>query len=279
MPFTLLLTTIAMFAFAANSLLARAALAGGATDALSFTSLRLVSGAVALGLLLLVQKRRQPARGVPGNWISGLSLLAYGVGFSLAYVRLGAATGALILFASVQASMIAWGVAKGQRPGPVATLGLLIALAAFVYLMLPGLHTPDPLGAAMMAGAGVAWGVYSLRGRGNADPTGETAGNFIRAGVLCLPLAAIAAWGGHAERPGIILAVISGVVTSALGYAIWYRALPGLKPIQAASVQLTVPVIAALCAVVLLGETLTLRLVVAGVCILGGVGLTIVAKR
>jgi drug/metabolite transporter (DMT)-like permease len=161
----------------------------------------------------------------------------------------------------------------------VAVAGLVIAFVAFVALMLPGLHAPDPLGALLMTIAGIAWGVYSLRGRGSANPMGDTAGNFIRASVVCVPLAGLALWGGQADMRGVMLALASGMVTSALGYVMWYRALPGLKPLQAASVQLTVPVIAALGAVLVLDEPLTLRLVVAGACVLGGVAVTIFAKR
>ena len=279
MPVTLLLTCVTMIAFAANSLLARAALAAGGIDAVSFTVIRLVSGAVALVALLAWQRGGRVFRDRPGNFPAALCLLSYAFGFSLAYLRLGAATGALILFASVQACMITWGVLRGQRPGALECAGLAVAFSAFVYLLLPGLHTPDGLGSLLMMGAGIAWGIYSLRGRGGADPLGETAGNFARAALICLPLAALSLAQGHASVPGVVLALISGVVTSGLGYAIWYRVVPRLKPVVAASVQLTVPLIAALGGVLVLQETLSARLVLAGVFILGGVGLTIVSHR
>jgi drug/metabolite transporter (DMT)-like permease len=157
--------------------------------------------------------------------------------------------------------------------------GLAVALGAFVYLLLPGLDTPDLLGSLLMMCSGIAWGVYSLRGRGTGNPLDKTAGNFLRAAIACIPLAVLPLAGGHATLSGVGLAVISGVVTSGFGYAIWYRALPGLSATQAATVQLTVPIIAAIGAVAFLSETLTLRLVVASICILGGVAVAIVSRQ
>ena len=265
-----------MLAFAANSLLARAALGEGAIDAASYSAIRLGSGAVALTLLLLAQRGRP--RPSFGDWPSASALFVYAVGFSLAYLRLGAATGALILFAAVQATMVSWSYARGDRPGRREILGLAIALAAFVYLLLPGLAAPDPVGSLLMMSAGIAWGVYSLRGRAARDPLAATAGNFCRTVPMCLTLAALPMAGTHATPRGIGLALLSGIVASGLGYAVWYRALPGLRPAQAATVQLTVPAIAALGAVAALGETLTARLMIAGACILGGVAVAIRAK-
>jgi drug/metabolite transporter (DMT)-like permease len=265
-----------MLAFAANSLLARGALGGGGMDAASFTAIRLISGAVALAVLLTLQRGRAIWLRPPGNWVSAACLFAYAIGFSLAYLRLGAATGALILFAAVQASMIGWGAFRGQHPGRRELVGLAIAFAAFVWLLLPGLHAPDPLGAVLMMAAGVAWGAYSLRGRMAGPPLEETAGNFLRTVPVCVLLGLV---GGHADGRGVVLALLSGIVGSGLGYAIWYRALPLLRPMAAASVQLTVPLIAALGAVVFLSEALTFRLAAAGLCILGGVGLTIMVRR
>ncbi len=270
------LVAVAMVAFAGNSLLARGALAEGGIDAVSFTAIRIVSGAVALGGVLVAQGRGGER---PGNWGSGVALLAYALGFSLAYLRLGAATGALILFASVQGTMIAWGVMRREWPTGVELVGLGIAFAGFVYLLLPGLRAPDPVGSVLMMGAGAAWGVYTLRGRGRGRPLEETAGNFVRAGVMCLPALAMPWLGGRVSGEGVGLAVVSGVVTSGLGYAIWYRALPGLSTTQAATVQLTVPMIAAFGALVMLGEVLTLRLVGTSVCILGGVAVAILVRR
>ncbi len=269
---TACLTLTAMLAFAGNSLLARAALAGGGIDALSFTAIRLAAGA--LTLLLLLRTRGEPQT---GSWTSAIALFAYATGFSLAYLRLGAATGALILFAAVQAGMIGWSLWRGLRPNLAASLGLAIAFAAFVALMLPGLQAPDPLGALLMAGAGLAWAVYSLRG-GGGSALARTGGNFLRATALCLPLALAAFLTGHATLTGTALALLSGGVTSGLGYAVWYCALLDLTPIAAASVQLTVPLIAALGAALALSETITTRLVLSGGFLLAGVALTILSR-
>jgi len=279
MPVTMLLTTIAMVAFAANSLLARSALTENAIDAASFTAIRLASGALALAALLLCQRGRSVMRDAPGTWLSALALFAYALAFSLAYLRLGAATGALILFAAVQGTMVFWGVVHRDRPTIPEMAGLAIAFGAFVYLLLPGLAAPSLVGSGLMVTSGVAWGIYSLRGRGTADPLGETTGNFVRSAFMCIPLAILPVLAGHATGHGIGLAVISGVVTSGFGYAVWYRAIPNLSTTQAATVQLTVPVIAGIGAVVFLSEAATLRLVFVSACILGGVGLAILSRR
>jgi drug/metabolite transporter (DMT)-like permease len=268
-----------MVAFAANSLLARAALGPGAIDAAGFTTVRLISGGLALAALLLWQRGRAVLPERPGSWPSAVALLVYALAFSFAYLRLGAATGALILFAAVQGTMILWGLALRHRPTVPEVAGLAVAFAAFVYLLLPGLDTPDLAGSLLMTAAGIAWGVYSLRGRGQAKPLAATGGNFVRAAAMCVPLAAWSAIRGHASADGIGLAVVSGVVTSGLGYAVWYRALPHLTPMQAATVQLTVPPLATIGAMSLLGEALTLRLALSSLCILGGVALAITARR
>lgn len=273
-----LLTPVAMLAFAANSLLARAALGEGAIDPASFTAIRLISGAVVLACLLARQERRLPSP-VPGSWGSTLCLLIYGFAFSFAYGWLGAATGALILFGAVQATMLGAGLAAGHRPSRLELLGLGLAAAAFVALLLPGLHAPDPLGAALMTAAGIGWGFYSLRGRRVTGAMTDTAGNFLRAAILCLPIAVGSLWIGHAEARGVALALASGMVASALGYVLWYHALAHLQPLQAASVQLTVPLIAALGAALLLGELPGLRVMLSGLALLGGVGLTLAARR
>lgn len=293
---TLLFTCIAMIAFAANSLLARAALSAGAIDGVSFTAVRLVAGAVTLVVLLRFQRRGSyfDAAGGSrrddaafGSWASGFALFAYAIAFSLAYLRLGAATGALILFSSVQFSMIAWGLLHGHRPIVREVAGLVIAAVAFAWLLAPGAATPDLAGAVLMTASGIAWGVYSLRGRGSRNPLADTAGNFVRAvpfGLLMLVLSASAFAGPELTGlkltgRGTVLAIVSGAVTSGLGYAIWYRALPSLSPMHAATVQLTVPILAALGAVAFLSETLTLRLVVASVVILGGVAVSILSRQ
>lgn len=281
---TLVLTALAMVAFAANSLLARAALADGAIDAASYTLIRLLAGALVLAAVVGWRAGAAGLRALPGSFVSAAALFAYALFFSLAYLRLGAATGALVLFAAVQGSMILWGMLRRDRPGPQELAGVAVAFAAFAWFLAPGLHAPDPAGAALMTLSGIAWGVYSLRGKGVADPLGATAGNFVRAALLALPLAPLALLGtpfGPAALTGegVMLAVVSGAVTSGLGYVIWYAALPGLTATQGAVVQLTVPVIAAAGAALLLAEAPTLRLAVASVAILGGVALAILAKR
>ncbi|CAG1008045.1 MAG: DMT family transporter [Rhizobiaceae bacterium] len=276
---TAIATSVAMVAFAANSLLARLALGDGAADAAGYTSIRLVSGAVALAAIVAAFRKRRRLLEVPGNWISAFALFAYAVAFSFAYLDLGAATGALVLFASVQATMILWGISRGDRPSPLQVAGFVIAFAAFVYLVLPGLRVPDPRGTAMMILSGVSWGVYSLRGRGLDDPLAETAGNFVRSVPLCLLLAPLAWPGAEVTQAGVGLALLSGVVASGMGYAVWYHVVPRLGTTRAALVQLTVPVIAAVGAVVLLAEPLSLRFVIASICVLGGVGIGLVSGR
>jgi drug/metabolite transporter (DMT)-like permease len=271
-------TTIAMVAFAANSLLARLALADGAIDAASYTALRLVSGAVALGGFLVLARGRALLDGVPGDWPSAAALFAYAAAFSYAYLELGAAMGALILFASVQATMIGWSIAQGDRPNLAQWGGFTIAFGAFVYLLLPGIGMPEPVGAALMIVSGIAWGIYSVRGRNAANPLAETSGNFVRSALFCMPLMVFAMPGAHADPQGAGLAVASGVVASGLGYAVWYRVLPQLGSTLAAIVQLTVPIIAAVGAIVLLSEPMTLRLAIAGSLVLGGVGWAVLAR-
>ncbi len=268
----ILLTTLALTAFAGNSLLCRAALAHGAIDAAGFTGVRLLSGA--LVLWLLVRLRRSGASG-RGNWRSALALFAYAAAFSFAYLQLTAATGALLLFGAVQATMIAHGFWRGERLRGLQLPGLLLACGGLVGLMLPGLSAPPPMGALMMLIAGIAWGVYSLRGRGAGDPLQVTAGNFLRALPFAALLALLLIPQLHATPAGLTYALASGALTSGLGYAIWYTALPHLRATTAATVQLSVPVIAALGGVVLLAEPLTLRLMVASVAIVGGIALVV----
>jgi drug/metabolite transporter (DMT)-like permease len=267
-----------MVAFAANSLLARGALGGGGIGAADYTILRLVAGAVAMATLLAFQHGLSLRR-LPGSWFSGFALFAYAVAFSYAYLRLGAATGALILFAAVQASMIGGGLMRGDRPTLRQLAGLAIASAGLVWLLLPGLGRPDLLGAATMIASGIAWGVYSLRGRGVRDPLRETSGNFVRSVVFCAPLLVVAPGEGVPTAVGAGLAVVSGAIASGLGYIVWYRALPRLSRVQAAIVQLTVPPLAAFGAVLFLSEALTARLVVSSVLILAGILLAVLPKR
>jgi drug/metabolite transporter (DMT)-like permease len=270
------LTLVAMLAFAANSLLCRGALAPAEADAFSFTTLRLVSGAIVLGLL----SRARSGSGGGGGWASAAALFAYAIGFSLAYLHIPAGVGALLLFGAVQATMIGWGLRHGERPRPREWLGLALALLGLVVLTRPGLAAPDPLGAALMAAAGVAWGIYSLRGRGEPLALRANAANFARSAPLAL-LASLGALAFAAPRLttlGILLAIGSGAIASGLGYAIWYAALRGLTAPQAAIVQLSVPPLAALGGVLLLDETLTLRLLAAGAAILGGIALAVTAR-
>jgi drug/metabolite transporter (DMT)-like permease len=277
---TAFLTLVTMIAFAGNSVLCRMALKHTTIDAATFTSIRLVSGAVVLWLIV---RFARAGRTGDGNWWSALALFVYAAGFSLAYVSLSAATGALLLFGSVQATMIGRGIWQGERFARLQWLGLVMALAGLVGLMLPGLAAPPLLGAALMLLAGAAWGVYSLRGKGAGDPTLVTAGNFWRAAVLALVLSAVmqasavldASW----DTEGLAYAVASGAVTSGLGYALWYSVLPALKATQAATIQLSVPVLAALGGVALLGEVMTDQFVLASVATLGGIALVIWGKR
>jgi drug/metabolite transporter (DMT)-like permease len=276
---TLPLACVAMLAFAANSLLCRLALKSASIDAASFTAVRLLSGAIVLALLV---RLRTGAFSKSGDWLSALALFAYAAGFSWAYVQLTAATGALLLFGAVQVTMIGWGLSRGERLRAVQWTGLVAACAGLVAMLLPGLATPPLFGSVMMLCSGAAWGVYSLRGRGRGDATAVTAGNFWRAAVLALVLSSmtlIAGGSTQVQSSGLLLAVGSGALASGLGYAIWYTALRGLSPASAASIQLTVPVLAAAGAVVFLGEPLTLRLAISSVVILGGVGLVIAGKK
>jgi drug/metabolite transporter (DMT)-like permease len=275
-PRILLLTLFAMLAFASNSLLCRQALKHTAIDAASFTSIRIASGALALWLI--VRFRPGDAR-VSGNWPSALALFAYAAGFSLAYVTLSAATGALLLFGAVQATMIGVGLWSGERLGARQWAGLVLAAAGLVELLLPGLSAPPWQGSALMLLAGVAWGIYSLRGRGAGDPTRVTGGNFARAVPFALALSLLMQPWATWDPAGAAYALVSGAIASGVGYAIWYTALKGLNAAQAATVQLSVPAIAAAGGVVFLGEPITLRLLVASVAILGGVALVVVARR
>jgi drug/metabolite transporter (DMT)-like permease len=270
---TALLTFLALTAFAANSVLCRLALGAGAIDAASFASVRLVSGTAAL-LLVMLARRTRPV----GSWPSALALLLYAVPFSLAYVSLSAGTGALILFGAVQATMIGVGLREGDRPHRWEWLGLGMALAGLVYLVSPGLSAPSFAGSSLMAVAGIAWGVYSLHGRGGARPAAATAGNFLRATPLALLVSIVSQRHAHVSPRGVLLAVLSGAVTSGMGYVIWYAALRGLTATRAAMAQLSVPALTAIAGVLLLREPITVRLVFSAILILGGVVLALRAR-
>jgi drug/metabolite transporter (DMT)-like permease len=269
-------TIITMIAFAGNSLLCRMALRHTSIDAATFTSIRLVSGALVLWLIV---RWVRAGRVGSGNWWSALALFAYAAGFSLAYLSLSAATGALLLFGSVQATMIGHGLWQGERLARLQWLGLALAVSGLVVLMLPGLSAPPLMGAALMVLAGAAWGVYSLHGRGAGDATLVTAGNFWRAAVLACVLSAFMFGQASWDEQGVAFAIASGALTSGLGYALWYAVLPSLKASQAATIQLSVPVIAALGGVAFLGEVMTEQFVLASVATLGGIALVIWGKR
>jgi drug/metabolite transporter (DMT)-like permease len=271
-----ILTTLAMIAFAGNSLLCRAALKHTGIDPASFATIRLVSGAAILWLVVRLERGASAGK---GNWLSAGALFAYAAGFSFAYVSLPAATGALLLFGAVQTTMIGHGLWQGERLLRLQLAGLLLAGGGLVGLLLPGLSAP-PLGSSiLMLGAGVAWGIYSLRGRGEGDPTQVTSGNFLRAVPMAAALSVITLPHASLNQAGICYAIASGALGSGIGYVIWYTALPALKATKAATVQLSVPVIAALGGIIFLGEPMTLRLVVASITILGGIALIILEKQ
>jgi drug/metabolite transporter (DMT)-like permease len=271
-----LLTLGAVVCFAANSLLCRLALRQGRIDAASFTSIRIVAGAVALWLIL--GWRGQSVR-KGGSWISALALFMYAAAFSFAYLSLPAGTGALLLFVAVQATMIAWGLRKGEQFHIRQWIGLTLALAGLVLLLLPGFASPSISGSILMLAAGLAWGVYSLRGKAASNPAQTTAGNFFRAMPMTLLLSfALLRW-IRFDLVGIEYAIASGAITSGVGYIIWYTALPGLKATSAATVQLSVPVLAALGGILFLNEPITLRFLVSSVAVLGGIALVVIGKR
>ena len=284
-----------MIAFASNSLLCRLALKHTTIDAATFTFIRILSGAVALWLILEIRTRLRTERTASrlfegssgslrvtrhsslksGNWPSALALFVYAAAFSFAYVGLPAGTGALLLFAAVQATMILWGFHKGERLDLIQVFGLVIALAGLVLLVFPSLSAPPLIGSMLMLSAGVAWGIYSVRGKVAGDAIAVTTGNFVRA-VLFVAAGSLALIShAHVDVAGIGYAIISGAITSGLGYVIWYSALSGLRATSAATVQLSVPVLAAAGGILLLGEPITLRYVFASVAVLGGIALVI----
>lgn len=273
---TAALTALALLAFAGNSILCRMALGSHAISPAGFTAVRLGAGAAALWLLAALRAGGRPRHA--GQWASAAALFVYAAAFSFAYVSLGAGTGALILFGAVQLTMLLAGLRAGERPGTAEWAGFVLALSGLVVLVLPGLTAPAPVGSALMASAGIAWGVYSLRGRGSTSALRDTAGNFL----LTLPLAALmlvlAGGAGAWTARGALLAATSGALASGAGYAIWYTALPSLTATRAALVQLLVPVIAAAGGVALLGEAVPLRLPISAALVLGGVALAVTSR-
>lgn len=273
---TLLLTAAAMLAFAGNSLLCRLALKTTEIDPATFTSLRLASGALMLALLL---RMRHGSTAMAGSWRGAMALFVYAAAFSFAYVSLDAGVGALLLFGAVQISMVLWGWRQGERPGPMSLAGLLLAFAGLLALLLPGASAPPLPGSLLMLVAGVAWGAYSLLGRSASDALAATAGNFVRSlpltALLSLALLQTLEW----DVSGVLYALASGALASGLGYAIWYMAIVDLKAIQAATVQLSVPIVTALAGGLLLGEALSLRLGLSSLAVLGGIALVLAARQ
>lgn len=273
---TFSLTLLAMIAFAGNSILCRLALKGTGIDAASFTSIRILSGAITLWLIV---RLRGGAKVATGSWCSALALFAYAAGFSYAYLSLSAATGALLLFGAVQATMIGFGLCSGERLGARQTAGLICAFAGLAVLLLPGLSAPPLFGSALMLAAGVAWGVYCLRGKGTGDPTSVTGGNFLRAVPMAALLSVATFSWNSLDVAGFCYGISSGALASGVGYAIWYTALRGLQATSAATVQLCVPVFAAVGGVLFLGEAITIRLLIASAAILGGIALVMVDRE
>jgi drug/metabolite transporter (DMT)-like permease len=241
-------------------------------DAATFSSIRIVSGAIALWLILTI---RRPGTPRSGSWRSAAALFTYVAAFSFAYNTLTAGTGALLLFAAVQSTMIIWGMLKGERFSFFQWMGFGVASAGLVLLVLPGLSAPPLIGSILMLSAGIAWGVYSLRGKGAADPIAATTGNFLRAVPMTFVLTLACIRWFSADLPGVTYAIISGAITSGVGYVIWYAALAGLTATAAATVQLSAPVLATIGGILFLGESLTMRFVFAATAVLGGIGLVV----
>lgn len=269
------LTVLTMIAFAGNSLLCRLALKHTRIDAASFTAIRLLSGALTLYCILRLARPRLASK---GDWLSASALFVYAAGFSFAYISLPAATGALLLFGAVQATMLSRGLWLGERLGSTQIVGLLLAFGGLIVLFLPGLSAPPAGGAVLMLVAGIAWGIYSLRGRGVAHPLAATAGNFMRSIAFAALLILLMSDRLALDRTGVGYAIVSGALASGIGYAIWYSVLPALRATHASTVQLSVPLIAALGGVVLLDEPVNLRLALASAMTLGGIALVIMTK-
>lgn len=267
----LLLLCLALAGFTANSLLTRGALEGGHMDPMTFMVVRLVSGAAMLALLV---RLRQTPRAGRGSWAMAAALAGYAVAFTLAYTRIGAGAGALLLFASVHLTMFGSGIVRGERPSARALSGTAGAVVGLLVLTMPGWQAPDLVGAVLMVAAGACWGVYSLAGRGSTDPLATTADNFVRATVMCLPVAWLMLDAPVVTGTGVALAIVSGAIASGLAYAAWYTVLPHLAAWRAALLQLAVPVITAVAAVFVLSEPLTSRLLIALALVIGGIGIT-----
>jgi len=274
---TSFLTTLALLAFAANSLLCRLALRSQSIDPATFSAIRIAAGALILGLLIRLPSDASPARD-GSTWTSAGLLFLYAAPFSFAYLHLSAGTGALLLFASVQVTMVLVALSRGERPRPIQWVGLAVAIAGLVYLVLPGLTAPEPFSAFLMLLAGVAWGFYSLRGRSSTAPLAQTAGNFARAVPMALVLCLVAWPVPAVKASGVLWAILSGAIASGIGYALWYSALRQLTAMTAAIVQLAVPILAGAGGVLLLQEQLTVRLGLAALLVLGGIAMAILGR-
>ena len=274
---TIIFTGLALIAFAANSVLCRLALGEGSIDAYSFTIIRLLSGATVL-LAIIRINRNKTGSSEKGSWSASLMLFLYAITFSLAYITLDTGTGALILFGSVQITIILLSVISGNRLHITEWAGITIAFTGFVYLILPGVTTPSAVGFLLMAIAGIAWGIYTLKGRDSKSPLMDTAFNFLRTIPLVIILVIITIKNANYSSEGILLAVLSGGIASGIGYTIWYIALGGLSATQAAVLQLLVPVIAALGGIIFVSEAITLRLTVSSTMILGGILIVVLGR-
>ncbi len=274
---TIFFTLFALIAFAANSVLCRMALGEGVIDAPSFTVVRLMSGIAVLIVISSLRANKEKSTS-KGSWISAMMLFLYAITFSFAYISLETGTGALILFASVQITIILISIVSGNKLHISEWTGVIISFTGFVYLVLPGVTAPSLIGFVLMSIAGIAWGIYTLRGKGSTDPLVDTTFNFVRTAPLVIALILITLSDIHLSTEGIVLAVLSGAVASGIGYSVWYAALGGLSATEAAVVQLAVPVIAAVGGVIFVSEAITLRLILSAIMILGGI-LTVVLGR
>ncbi len=275
------LTAIALVAFAANSVLCRMALGDDLVDPVTFTAIRLSGGAIALSLIFWMTRKKESSQLLEGAWRSAIALYGYALAFSLAYVSLSSGTGALILFGAVQITMLLAAFRSGEQMGAIQWTGFCVAIAGIIYLVSPGIAAPDLKGALLMMISGMAWGMYSIAGKSVKSPIAMTTGNFIRAAIMMVPTSIIALVlaMSSVSTYGVALALTSGVVTSGMGYVIWYKVVPMLTTTQAAVVQLLVPLLAALGGVIFIGEQFTVRLALASLLILGGVVLSIFAKK
>ena len=283
---TLLATGFALLAFAGNSVFCRLALGDEAIDAASFTAIRLLSGILVLVIILLlakfIQKKQSSAElsdsEAKGSWLAGFLLFLYAVTFSYAYISLDTGIGALILFGAVQITMILISILSGNRLHYLEWTGVVIAFSGFVYLVLPSLSTPSMTGFILMTISGVAWGLYTVKGRGCTDPISDTAYNFMRTLPFIVILLVVTIQNANLSQAGAILAVMSGAIASGIGYAVWYFAIRGLSVTQAAAVQLLVPIIAAIGGVLFASEVVSLRLVIASFMVLGGIMLLVLGR-